>query len=96
MRRSSKLVFRTHALRRMFERRISVDDVRLVVTEGETIEEYPDDTPYPSRLVLGWPAGRPVHVVVADNAQERESIVTTTYQPDAAQWEVGFKRRRRP
>ena len=79
----------------MFERRISVDDVRDVVTNGETIEKYPDDTPYPSRLMLGWPAGRPLHVVVADNTQDIETIVITTYQPDAAQWEVGFKRRRR-
>ena len=59
MHRSNRLVFRAHALRRMFERRISVDDVRDVVTKGETIEEYPYDTPYPSRLMLGWPAGRP-------------------------------------
>jgi hypothetical protein len=96
MNRSSRLVFRTHALRRMFERHISVDDVRDVVARGEIIERYPDDTPYPSRLMLGWPADRPVHVVVADNVQENETIVITTYQPDAAQWEVDFKRRRRP
>jgi hypothetical protein len=96
MHRPSRLVFRTHALRRMFERRISVDDVRDVITNGETIEKYPDDTPYPSRLMLGWPTDRPLHVVVADNTQDNETIVITAYQPDAAQWEVGFKRRRRP
>jgi Domain of unknown function (DUF4258) len=54
MHRSNRLVFRAHALRRMFERRISVDDVRDVVTKGETIEEYPYDTPYSSRLMLWW------------------------------------------
>ena len=51
---AAKLVFRVHALRRMFERQLSVEDVEAVIDSGETIEDYPDDTPYPSRLVLGW------------------------------------------
>ena len=29
------------------------DEVRNVIQTGETIEDYPDDFPYPSRLVLG-------------------------------------------
>ncbi len=33
-------------------------DVREVLTSGEVIESYPDDTPYPSRLVLGWRGSR--------------------------------------
>jgi len=37
----------------MARRNISAAEVRRVLTDGETIEEYPDDTPYPSRLVLG-------------------------------------------
>lgn len=48
------LIFRGHAIQRMFERAVTVDDVVLVLREGETIESYPDDKPYPSRLVLGW------------------------------------------
>lgn len=52
-----KLVFRVHAVRRMAERRVTVDEVRAALVQGETIEDYPDDTPYPSRLVLGWVGG---------------------------------------
>ena len=88
------LVFRIHALRRMFERSISVADIRHVLGTGETIEDYPEDTPYPSRLVLGWCRRRPLHVVVADNAKGGETIVVTAYEPDPAQWQPDFKRRR--
>jgi len=43
---SGKLVFRLHAIRRMFQRQIAVDQVRRVLTNGEVIESYPDDIPY--------------------------------------------------
>jgi hypothetical protein len=48
-----RLVFPVHAIQRMALRNISAAEVRAVLTSGEAIEEYPDDTPYPSRLVLG-------------------------------------------
>jgi hypothetical protein len=64
-----RLIFRVHALERMFERRITVEDVRSVVTDGEVIQSYPDDKPYPSRLVLGWHETRPLHVVVAEDSE---------------------------
>jgi hypothetical protein len=88
------LVFRVHAIQRMFQRRLSVDDIHHVLASGEVIEDYPDDTPYPSRLVLGWRGARPIHVVVADNAETKETIVITAYEPDPAQWEPGFRRRK--
>lgn len=91
---SSRLVFRLHAIQRMFQRRISESDVRHVLTTGEVIEVYPDDTPYPSRLVFGWRGSRPLHVVVADNLEARETIVITVYEPDPGQWESGFRRKR--
>jgi hypothetical protein len=56
--------------------------------------EEPDDTPYPSRLVLGWQGSRPIHVVAADNADADETIVITVYEPGTDQWEAGFQRRR--
>ena len=89
------LVFRVHAIQRMFQRRVSEEEVKQVVVVGETIETYPDDKPFPSRLMLGWTGSRPVHVVVADNAVAQEAIIITVYQPDAEEWETGFKRRKR-
>jgi hypothetical protein len=88
-----RLVFRVHALRRMFERGISDEDVRQVLEFGDTIEEYPDDRPYPSRLMLGMPAGRPLHVVAADCTETDETIVITAYEPDPALWKSDFRTR---
>lgn len=81
---SPPLVFRAHALRRMFERGISVGDVRAVVAYGETIEDYPADTPCPTRLLLGWRGNVPIHVVMARNTDTTEFIVITAYIPDPA------------
>lgn len=88
------LVFRVHAIKRMFQRRISLDDVRHVLATGEVVEDYPDDIPYPSYLVLGWCESRPVHVVAAQNTERQETIVITVYEPDLTQWDPGYKRRR--
>ncbi|MGH2404170.1 MAG: DUF4258 domain-containing protein [bacterium] len=89
-----RILFRVHAIQRMFRRGIAVEDVRAVLEAGETIERYPDDTPLPSRLVLGWRGTRALHVVVADNEPEDKLMVITVYEPDIGQWEPGFRRRR--
>ena len=89
-----KVVFRVHAIQRMFQRDIDESDVRAVLESGEVIEDYPDDTPYPSQLILGWAGARPVHVVVARNRKDRELLVVTVYVPDLKLWEPGFRRRR--
>jgi hypothetical protein len=61
------LVFRVHAIQRMFQRRISEEDIRQVLAMGNIIESYPDDTPYRSFLVLHFCGSRAIHVVAADN-----------------------------
>src|SRR5206468_11275700 len=69
----ARLIFRYHAVQRMFQRGISLRDVRAALETGETIETYSDDAPYPSRLVLGWVGGtRALHVVVADDVARSE------------------------
>lgn len=65
-----------------------------VLERGETIESYPDDKPYPSRLVMGRAQTRPLHVVVAENSEASEAIVITVYEPSATEWEPDFKRRK--
>ena len=65
-------------------------------SDGEVIATYPDDTPLPSRLVLGWLGDRPLHVVAADNDTDQVTVVITVYEPDPAIWEPRFKSRRKP
>lgn len=89
------LVFRVHAIQRMFQRRIGKEEVWQVVAAGEIIETYPTDKPFPSRLILGWSGSRPIHVVAADDISAQETIIITVYQPGIEEWEPGFKRRKR-
>ena len=92
--RSRNIIFRLHAIERMFQRQFSENDIRSVLASGEIVEDYPDDKPYPSQLILGWRGARPVHVVAAYNNTERQTIVITVYEPSLDQWEPGFMRRK--
>jgi hypothetical protein len=90
------LKFTGHAIRQMFLRQISDMDVRNVVNNGEVIKEYPDDKPLPSKLMLGFSEGRPIHVVLAYNAADETGYVITAYIPDTNLWTSDFKTRREP
>lgn len=90
----NELSFRVHAVQRMFERNINEDQVRQALDKGKVIKEYPDDKPYPSRLVLGFIADRPIHIVTADDPMTGLSIVITVYVPDPNLWEPGFERKK--
>jgi hypothetical protein len=86
------VIYRAHAIRRMFERRISDKTVHAVLLSGEVIESYPNDIPYPSKLVLGWSDNRPIHIVVAET--KKTDIIITVYEPDPKRWDHRFKLRR--
>ena len=54
-----------HILMRCQQRNITYEEVKEVIENGEIIEEYSDDYPYPSCLILGMTIkGRKIHVVV--------------------------------
>jgi len=89
------IIFRVHAIQRMFERGVSAQEVRSVLERGEVVEDYSDETPNPSRLLLGWRGRHPLHVVAEERAGRDETIVVTAYVPDRSQWGSDFKRRRR-
>ena len=78
----------------MFQRGSSAEKVRAALQAGEEIEQYPEDYPFPSCLVLGWVERRPLHVVAGDSTATGETIIITVYEPDTGQWEPGFKKRK--
>ncbi|MDI1449547.1 DUF4258 domain-containing protein [Polyangium sp. 6x1] len=88
------LVVRLHAAKRMLQRGIRMADVEHVIANGEVIEDYPDDTPFPSRLLLAFPEGRAVHVVAADEPGALVTYIITVYLPDPTQWDPAFRRRK--
>ena len=89
-----QLDIRQHAAQRMLERTISVTDVLIALNSGSTIEDYPHDTPFPSRLTLGWIEKRPVHVVWAMPAGTDRVVIITVYEPNPEEWDNTFSRRR--
>jgi len=88
------VAYRLHASKRMFEREISNDDVENVLRNGEIIESYDDDYPLPSMLINGMAKnGRALHLVAAINADKKEIIVITVYEPNLFKWLDNFSRR---
>ena len=67
--------------------------VRYVLETGEVIEDYAEDSPYPSRLILGCYKGRLIHVVAANNFIDEEIVVITVYEPDPSEWDLDCKKR---
>jgi len=78
---------------RLFQRGIHMDDVKCALNNGEIIERYPDDYPYPGCLVVGHTiAHKPLHTVCGIG--ENELWLITAYHPDAQEWDSGYKLRR--
>lgn len=86
--------FSGHAVERMFEKRITKNDVVEVIATGEIIAEYPDDRPFPSYLMLGFKNLRPLHVVFAVDEDSQTCHIITVYSPDSSLWSEDFKIRR--
>ena len=91
----NSLVFSDHAISQMFKRNISVDEVIGIIENNEVINEYPNDKPYPSFLLLGFVKSRAIHIVLGKNIKENWCIVITAYEPTLDIWENDFKRKRR-
>ncbi|MBE0669022.1 MAG: DUF4258 domain-containing protein [Anaerolineales bacterium] len=91
---SRPIIFRVHAVQRMFERRVTEEHVRQVLQDGELIEDYSDEMPRPGGLMLGKRGTRPLHVVMTESTKENELIVVTVYEPKLSYWKPGFKARK--
>ena len=89
-----KVLFRVHAVQRMFERSISAKKVSQSLQSGETIEDYSGEMPEPSRLILGFQGKRPFHIVTSENPETNEITIITVYIPDPDKWNKDFKSRR--
>lgn len=80
----------------MFERNISEEEIEYLLTYGEVIEHYPNDTPDPSYLLFGMVDKRPLHVVVGLCLEAERSTIITLYEPDMRKFESDFKTRKKP
>jgi hypothetical protein len=90
----NRIIFSQHAFTRMFEREITPDAVKRAAQMGEIIENYPDDQPYPSVLLLYFEEGRALHVVASVNQEVADCYIVTAYWPEPNLWSDDFKTRR--
>jgi len=73
---------------------LSFDEVFISVFQGEVIEDYPTDKPYPSCLIYGQTfRDEPVHSVWAYNPANQWAVLITVYRPDPNRW-IEWKKRR--
>jgi hypothetical protein len=87
------VIISAHAAERFRQRKIKARDIRCAVLNGEIIEQYPDDFPYPSCLILGKTSDdKYIHVVMSDEGSAGRII--TAYYPDIYRWSSDFKLRK--
>jgi len=79
---------------RALERGIARTTVLAILQLGEMIEQYPDDYPFPSFLMLGFHDEQPIHVVAALDFRLEELHIITVYHPDLRWFESDWRTRR--
>lgn len=90
---NNRVFYTNHAMERIRERGIIAKDIRHAVMTGEIIEEYPNDYPYPSCLILGFSLNAsPIHIVMNDEGSL--SRIITAYFPNPDKWDENFKIRK--
>lgn len=74
-----------HVIKRCDQRGITLENIEQVILQGEIIEEYPDDKPYPSCLITGKVKdGVPLYAVCAYGEQVVHII--TAHWLDPKKW----------
>lgn len=92
--KNKKIYWSMHIVTRLLQRGILQDDVENAIMTGEIIEQYPDDYPNPSCLVLGLTINKEkLHVVCGLNKDTLYMI--TAYFPDLTIWNSDLKTRRK-
>ena len=89
----SSLRWTEHIQKRLAQRNIRPGDVEEALANCKIIEQYPNDYPFPSCLVLGRnAAGQALHIVCGSDGEKLRLI--TAYFPAPFEWAEGFRQRR--
>ena len=82
-----------HIAMRMLKRGITRKQVIAAIKSGVIFEQYPDDYPYPSCLLLGYDSnGQAIHVVCGRGPDAIWMV--TAYYPDPNEWDSDLKTRK--
>jgi hypothetical protein len=72
----------------MRQRNIRLEDIKFAIANGEIIEQYPTDYPFPSCLINA----ENIHVVCS--VGEGFLYIITAYRPAPEQWQDGGRKRK--
>lgn len=89
----NNVIVSQHAFIRLRERGITIDDILNGIRTGEVIEDYPDDYPYPSCLVLGLSI-RDTHIHIVCGVGDNKLWIISSYYPTLDKWENDYKTRK--
>jgi hypothetical protein len=91
---SGSIFWSEHLALRLRERGIKRADIISCINNGEIIEQYPGDKPFPSCLILGTStSGKPLHVVCGLDYNTCCYMITS-YYPSTDKWKLDFKTRK--
>ena len=92
VRKPESLIITQHSRRRFDERGILINDICNTITSGEIIEQYEEDFPFPSCLILGKSGEKIIHVVASIDSGF--IYIITAYYPSTDKWENDFRTRK--
>ena len=91
--KEGRIRWTNHVIVRLLQRNITQEDIEKALLDGEIIEEYENDYPYPSCLVYGINLNNEViHIVCGLN--EIELWIITAYYPDNIKRKEDLKTRK--
>ena len=91
--KKGKIRWTNHLMIRLCQRNITQEDIEQAILNGEIIEEYKQDYPYPSCLILGKTSNNKIiHVVCG--VGENELWIITSYYPNEDEWQDNLKTRK--
>lgn len=92
--RTSKVNISDHADEELENDAIEDDELYYSTLNGEVIEDYADDKPFPSCLIYGKDKKNiPIHSVWAYSDKHEIAILITAYIPDPEKW-INYKIRK--
>lgn len=89
---AERIIVTQHGRKRFAERGIKLSDICEAVNAGKIIEDYPNDFPFPSCLILGKAQEKYLHVCASLN--DGFMYIITAYIPDPARWKEDLMTRK--
>ncbi|MCC6095772.1 MAG: DUF4258 domain-containing protein [Eubacterium sp.] len=87
------MILTQHSRKRFSERGIKIADIINAISSGEIIEQYPEDFPVPSCLILGSSGSKKLHIVAS--IKDNMIWLITAYIPDDGLWDESFRIRKK-